>query len=263
MKDINIKISFSEELIKEKEFIKEFRKNIDYQIYYLKLKDHFGNQNFFLSDKRLLDKGFIKAISGKGNYKYSKNYDIYFDSIFELGYSKESLEPSQIKEIQTLVFDIYEKYGRKGITTARNMYLSQALIDKTNYIIIKDEDDEYDLDTVDRDNNTKLLILNNDKYDFKTRVFDVFNSKIFFNYLNENAKSALFKFPQLLYDENNEFIDELEILEILSRITELLPVNSLELDEDLYSIAIEECKNIYLEKNSHLISKKNKEKVKK
>ena len=33
-------------------------------------------------------------------------------------------------------------------------------------------------------------------------------SKLFINYLNDNVKSALFNFPQLLYDENNEKIGE-------------------------------------------------------
>lgn len=263
MKNINIKISFSEELMQDKEFIKEFRNNIDYQVYYLKLKEHFGKQEFFLSDKRVLDKGFIKAISGKGNYKYSKNLDIYFDAIFEPGNSKSSLLPEQIEEIQTLVFDIYEKYGRKGLNDTRNISLSQAMIDKMNYILIKDDQDEYDLDIVDELSNTKILVLNNEKYNFKQRVFDILKCKLFINYLNDNVKSALFNFPQLLYDENNELIDELEMLEMLTRISNLLPANSFELDDDLYSIAIEECKNIYLEKHNDLIPKKKKEKVKK
>lgn len=264
MKNISIKFSFSDELIQEKGFIKDFRENLDYQIYYLNIKEHFGKQQFILSDKNILDKAFVKAISGKGNYKYSKHSDVYFDSLFEPVYSGKNLTEKEIKNIQTLVFDIYEKYGRKGLTEARNLYLSQGIMDIPNYILIKDSEDIFDLEYDSEIENIKILELNNKEYDSKKRIFDVLNNKLFIKFKNENAKSALFRFPQLLYNEHNELIEEAEMVEMLTRITNSLPQedNISELDEMLYYLAIEECTNIYIEKNYEKIPKKSKEKVK-
>lgn len=267
MKSINIKYSFSEELIEDKEFIKEFINNVDYQVYYLRLKEHFGENSFFLSDKRVLDKGFIKAISSKSNYKWNSKFkEQSFDPLFYPAYSGCLLNDDEIEKFQTIVYDIYDKFGRKGLNDARNIYLAQGLMDDFNILItIDDKEDIYDLEIDDFFDGKKIFIINNLEYDPKQRIFDVLKTKVFVNYKNENAKSALFGFPQLLYNENKELISEYEIKELLDRITESLPEETMELDYDLYYFAVEECKNIYLEKFSEKIprKKKNKEYTKK
>lgn len=255
MKEIIVKFNFSDELGTDEEFIKEFQNNIEWQIYYFTLKDHFGEKNFFLSDKRLLDKGFIKAISAKSNYKWCESIKVAFDSATEPIFSGCLLNDSEISTLQTVIYNIYQKFGRKGINDARNLYIAQGLFDSfISTIVVQDDEDIYDLevDYMEHEEGkiVKILELANSEYNPEKRVMDALSTKALVNYPNENVKSALFKFPQLLYKETGELIEEEEILTLEEQIEKLLPDREqLELDEKMYWESINACEKIYLEKN--------------
>lgn len=262
MKEIIVKFNFSDELGTDEKFIKEFQNNIDWQIYYFTLKDHFGESNFFLSDKRLLDKGFIKAISAKSNYKWCEKFKYAFDSAAEPFFSGCLLDDKDISTLQSVLYNIYKKFGRKGINDARNLYIAQGLFDAfTSTIVVQDDEDIYDLevDYMEHEEGkiVKTLELTNSEYNPEKRAMDALSTKVLVNYPNENVKSALFKFPQLLYKETGELIEEEEILALEEQIESMLPESGqLELNEKMYWASIDACEEIYLEKNSDKLPRK-------
>lgn len=165
-----------------------------------------------------------------------------------------------MKKIQRALSYVSIKLSKLGIQKLKGFCFATTITNDSIDIFIDDPNDEYDLD-VDGNGN-KFIHLDMSKYSMERRIDDLFKhlNKTFLDWPNENAKSALFGMPQLLYDENGELLDEISIGKLLVRITEAISDETgdvSKLTPGLFVKAMEVCKEIYLENNLHRYKKSN------
>ena len=158
-----------------------------------------------------------------------------------------------MKKIQKALVFVSRKYNKDEIQKIKSFCFATTITNFYCDILFDDSKDEYEAEWSIEIADKKVIHLDVSKYSVERRIQDVFKYSHFIDWPDENAKSALFGMPQLLYDENGEFLDEMSIGNLLMRITNEISdgtdKDSNGLSYDLFMKAMDVCKQIYLENN--------------
>lgn len=249
---------FSEELMKDTDFVNKFKNDRDLRDNYLKLRNSFieneSDDTFYLCYKELVSNDFINFFFEDylSALRPTNLDDCLIDPATSISYFCSLFHDEDFLRIQEALLHIYHFYGDIGLCIARESALAMGITNEP-ILVIEDEDDIYDLPTCEWSNPTdKLLTLSNQNFDLKQRVDDLYSSSSFRSFPDENVKSALFSFPHLIY-RDGKIIDECELYALMTKISLQMEEHSNYLDYFAFDEAYEICSDIYLDSYRELL----------
>lgn len=203
-----------------------------------------------------LNEEFIQALdfdNSKDNLRFDdRNGKDFFDPIVQPCFRDSLFTEDDLACLQYTLIRVYKKRGKEGLRDLRTMNFAQGIL-STRYIEIEDPEDLYDLPVyqiLPHMQNCKVITLSTSFFSPVRRTMDFLETKLRFDFPNENIKSALFEFPHLLYNEQNELLNDFMILDLYDRIErKMTDKKTKTLNYDSFWEASYICDQIYLEDN--------------
>lgn len=250
------------------EFLKNFKNDFNLKKNYKILQWAFTDElDFFaVHDREILTDDFICNFRAGMNNRWNSIEKRGVDPAIYPTFGGCIPNERDVRIIQKSLVFINKMYGKEGLDLSRQLNIAQSISMPLFCLLFYDPEDKYNFSYEEFCSDTKSMILDTNRYYYKKRIIDIFNSKVLTSYNNENVKSALISLPHLLYDDNDNILSEVQLFNLLEEISSRLGDNSQqELDYSTFRDCQDICEEIYLERNldKHLKEKTNKKLVKK